>query len=64
MLLVERIQSSVAKCFNVLYLFNDNFVSPPGIAMPPAGLCFYRCFFLKPPLSFDNGGGQWMKWMN
>jgi len=32
-------------------------ISPPGIAMPPAGLCFtdITIFFKMSPLSFENG---------
>jgi len=29
--------------------------SPPGIATPPAGLCFTYVTFLMSHLSFDNG---------
>ena len=55
------IEEQVSYCNSLIFIFwqrhNLPFTIPPGIAMPPAGLCFTDDFlFWLSPLSFDNNG--------
>ena len=51
---MERCIQCQPSAFAVLQL-TFSIISPPGIAMPPAGLRLMLRSFLMSPLSFDNG---------